>query len=527
MPWQTPKTDWTGSDAPTPGALNRIEGNILELKKAATIDIVDAGSNFQATNVEDALQELAGNVVAGKSAIASAIYSMGQQADGSMTFAELAAKIQNISKDATAASNDVLSGRTFYQGGLKRTGTMPNRGAVVITPGATAKFIPAGYHNGEGYVATDPDLVPENIVQGKNIFGVEGSAITSNLVKYSRYTYPGSSLFDGVSYSGNAIFMSPQGNYCVLGSNVDMYKRNPDDTWSKVFTSNEYLIRSGSWTPDENYLLAGVYDSNSVNGIVLFKRMGDTLLEVARITASSAVDDISRWDSIGTYCVAYRNNTVALIQRTGDSISIPSSASGTSKTNLIYRIQASSDLTRIIVQGSQSSSGVSHYLYQRSGTTITRVHRLDLDENVRCFWMTEDGQFLMGTGIPTSTHQTLGVWEWSGTTYVKRTFSSWHRPATAGAPYNYTIFGPADSDVGLMVYDNDLPHAMICGIDRETKGFRILTDHGHYEYEWGVPRISSLRYAAGMAISNNGRFLAVLVRKTSSYALYFVKVRDA
>jgi len=392
MAWQTPKTDWTASDSPTPSALNRIEGNILELKKAATIDVEDAAGNFTATDVEGVLQELAGNVTTGKTAVASAIYAMGQQADGSMTFAELAAKIQNISKDATAAVGEVLSSKTFYAGGSKKTGTMPNRGAVVITPGTSNKAIPSGYHNGSGYVvgdadlvaaniragkdlfgvagnftadanagaadilenktayvngnkitgsmtnqgvktitpgtsdqalsgfyaagskvAGDSDLIAENIVRGKNIFGVEGSAITSNLIKYSRYTYPGSSLFDGVNYSGNAIFMSPQGNYCVLGSNgfvVDMYKRNPNDTWSKVFTSNEYLIRSGSWTPDENYLLAGVYDSNSVNGIVLFKRMGDTLLEVARITASSEVSDISRWDSMGAYCVAYRNNTV-------------------------------------------------------------------------------------------------------------------------------------------------------------------------------------------------------------------------
>jgi hypothetical protein len=76
--------------------------------------------------------------------------------------------------DAVVA--DVLSGKTFSKSGAAGlTGTMPNRGAVTITPGTAAQTIAAGYHNGSGTVEGDSDLVAANIRSGKNIFGVVGT----------------------------------------------------------------------------------------------------------------------------------------------------------------------------------------------------------------------------------------------------------------------------------------------------------------------------------------------------------------
>lgn len=56
-------------------------------------------------------------------------------------------------------------------------GTMPNRGAVAITPSTVQQTIQSGYHNGQGYVTGDPNLVAENILSGKSIFGVAGSLV--------------------------------------------------------------------------------------------------------------------------------------------------------------------------------------------------------------------------------------------------------------------------------------------------------------------------------------------------------------
>ena len=85
----------------------------------------------------------------------------------------------------TAAPAQVLSGVTFSNAGAAgQIGTMPNRGTQTITPGAAAKPIPLGYHNGLGRVAGDADLVAGNIKSGIAIFGVTG-AYSGNSATFS------------------------------------------------------------------------------------------------------------------------------------------------------------------------------------------------------------------------------------------------------------------------------------------------------------------------------------------------------
>lgn len=158
MAWKTPKTNWQNNDVVSAADMNRIEGNISELKKAANIDIQDAAGNFTATNVEDALQELAASVKNGKNAIANAITAMGQTASGDDTFATLASKIRDISKDADATPADVAAGKTFYAGGIKQIGMMPpfevnvigyyQAQTVLLNPGET-RYINIPYQAGK------------------------------------------------------------------------------------------------------------------------------------------------------------------------------------------------------------------------------------------------------------------------------------------------------------------------------------------------------------------------------------------
>lgn len=177
--WKTPKTDWvTNPKNPVAEDFNRIECNIEFLKE---------------------------DIETKKGFIVSAINAMGQSANITDTHAQLAAKIKAISSDANADVSDVLKGKTFYAGGQKRTGTleltgdataaqvlsgytfyntnpkskltgaMPNRGAMVITPSVNNQAIPAGYHNGSGYVKGDSNLTAANIKKGVSIFGVTGT----------------------------------------------------------------------------------------------------------------------------------------------------------------------------------------------------------------------------------------------------------------------------------------------------------------------------------------------------------------
>ncbi len=76
-----------------------------------------------------------------------------------------------------AAAGDVLTGKSFSSNtaGRAASGSMPNRGAVTITPGTSNKAIAAGYHSGSGKVVGDSNLKAENILEGKSIFGVAGN----------------------------------------------------------------------------------------------------------------------------------------------------------------------------------------------------------------------------------------------------------------------------------------------------------------------------------------------------------------
>ncbi|MBP0725525.1 hypothetical protein J5Y03_10030 [Bacillus sp. RG28] len=86
--------------------------------------------------------------------------------------------VQGEGASGNAIASDLLSGKTASTDAGDIVGTMPNNGAVGITPGTTAKAIPTGYHNGSGIVAGDVNLTAANILSGVSIFGIAGSAIS-------------------------------------------------------------------------------------------------------------------------------------------------------------------------------------------------------------------------------------------------------------------------------------------------------------------------------------------------------------
>ena len=83
--------------------------------------------------------------------------------------------------DANATAAEILLNKTAYVNGVKRTGTMPNNGAVTGTISTVSGeyTVPLGYHDGSGkvsIVSTEArKLIPENIRQGVTILGVEGT----------------------------------------------------------------------------------------------------------------------------------------------------------------------------------------------------------------------------------------------------------------------------------------------------------------------------------------------------------------
>ena len=106
----------------------------------------------------------------------------GEVVNGSCTF-------DADTQDATAADAEILSGKSAYVRGVKRTGTMKNNGAVnlKIKTKDDSLQIAQGYHDGSGTAALDDTekakLTPNNIREGVSVLGVLGTMSGSEGVK--------------------------------------------------------------------------------------------------------------------------------------------------------------------------------------------------------------------------------------------------------------------------------------------------------------------------------------------------------
>lgn len=241
MAWQTPKVDWTTADGVASADMNRIEGNAAALKTAASIDIVDAGNVIAATNVEAALQELATDLVNGKTSLAGAITTMGQSSAATDSIATMASKVLSISSDATAAVGDVLSGKTFYSGSVKRTGTMTDRSTgahtqVGISNNGTGTLwlnTPQGYYTSASSISvTDGNFVPGNLKADVSALGMtgtytsDGTAVAADMIS-GKVAYS-----NGVRYVGTVTDQSSYTNaLSVAGSNGVLYVRIPNGAY--------------------------------------------------------------------------------------------------------------------------------------------------------------------------------------------------------------------------------------------------------------------------------------------------------
>ena len=89
--------------------------------------------------------------------------------------AEGGVKLPALSNPASAS--DILSGKqAIGANGQIITGNIPTKSAQTYTPGTTSQTISAGrYLSGAQTIQGDTDLVPGNIRDGVNIFGVTGT----------------------------------------------------------------------------------------------------------------------------------------------------------------------------------------------------------------------------------------------------------------------------------------------------------------------------------------------------------------
>lgn len=129
--------------------------------------------------VDDKHNELFQSVSDGKATVASAVTDMGVDTAADATFATMA---QNIRKIETAVTPEISVDAngliTAAAGDKSATKQLPTQAKKTITPGTSGQTAIAEgvYATGAVTVAGDANLVSENIVAGKSIFGKEGSA---------------------------------------------------------------------------------------------------------------------------------------------------------------------------------------------------------------------------------------------------------------------------------------------------------------------------------------------------------------
>ncbi len=81
-----------------------------------------------------------------------------------------------VSSSAGAQAEHLIKDKEAWVNGKKITGTMPiHSPPITITPGTAAQAIPEGYHDGNGTVAGDGQLIPSNIKKNVTVFGVTGT----------------------------------------------------------------------------------------------------------------------------------------------------------------------------------------------------------------------------------------------------------------------------------------------------------------------------------------------------------------
>lgn len=339
-------------------------------------DDVAAQLESRVTSVEDEVESLKKSVSDGKTAVAGAVTEMGVTTASDASFQTIADNIRAIetgvdTSDATALAADILSGKSAYVDGEHIAGTMPNQGTVNQTLDINGSYtIPKGYHSGSGKVSQnittkaaatytpgtsdqtiaagqylsdaqtikgDPNLVASNIMQGKTIFGVTGTATgMSGIGKVSKsyYVYKGQTIkagdfvkyitgTAGVGASSEHSLQTSTGLYTPYIASTGysiytpkIYNIGPNKvirSWYTVYSSNQYaasqvgtvnftnspnvswgtMVKQGPYTTSTRFSVPSVFEKITDDGGYYIEVGGSK-------DSSSAVITVSVFKADGT-----------------------------------------------------------------------------------------------------------------------------------------------------------------------------------------------------------------------------------
>lgn len=155
----------------------------------------------------------------------------------------------------TAGTGDVLSGKTFSSAaGINKTGAMANQGAWKgATSGSGNVAIPAGYHNGNGYVSGEGAY---NAGYGNGVTDADNRANVNSVNYQSGYNQGVANTKVGTAGTGDVLSGKTFTNASSVGASGAMANRAGT------------TVDAGSTTQDDTYTYLGIpasgyYDANS------------------------------------------------------------------------------------------------------------------------------------------------------------------------------------------------------------------------------------------------------------------------
>lgn len=351
----------------------------------------------------------------------------------------------------------------------KQTGTMPNQGAVNITPGAADQTIPAGYHNGSGTVAGDENLVPENIAGGKTVFGVAGSAAVAT----------------GDAVAGDVLAgktFSKTGDAGLTGTMPDNGAVNITPGTANQSIPAGYHNGSGTVAGDANLVSGNIRSGATVFGVAGNSNVADTG------TGTAAAGDILSGKTAFVKGATVTGTVPAGNNVTGTSgslsVTIPDGLYSGSKT-------AAANDTNLVSGNIRSGAGifgVSGSVIQASGNAAAA------DVLIGKTFSNAGAAGVSGTRYPSPVYTTGQTFtdNGDGTVTDNRTGLMWMKNADLAATAGYDPDSPGDSRVS---WNNAV--AFIAGIN---SGAYTAYNCGYTD--WRLPHIKELFSLTDMANFN-------------------------
>ena len=205
-----------------------------------------------------------------RDSLASILQEEGVNVTENDSMASLISKVadelnRQVVPQGNAVANDVLSGKTFINStGNIITGTMTNQGSKTFTPSASKQTGAAGYYKSIT-VNTDSNLVAANIVSGKTIFGVTGTASAS---AYPVWYNPENTWMSIVTAKLNA-FVDNSQSTSVLGDDIYIFSTG---SYCKYNAKTNVCSSSIKYTntPSNSELSRGDFTVVNCNGLIYF-----------------------------------------------------------------------------------------------------------------------------------------------------------------------------------------------------------------------------------------------------------------